>query len=71
MLAPDDPKWLHRDDDLKPPIQAWIHRAHYVGPSGGRPADELHGTTGLERSRPMPGSSAAGCSCQTRTSAGH
>ena len=49
MLAPDDPKWLHRDDDLKPPTQAWIHRAHYVGPSGGRPADALHGTTGVER----------------------
>ncbi len=49
VLAPDDPKWLHRDDDLKPPIQAWIHRAHYVGPSGGRPADALHGTTGVER----------------------
>ena len=49
VLAPDDPKWLHRDDDLKPPTQAWIHRAHYVGPSGGRPADALHGTTGVER----------------------
>ena len=49
VLAPDDPKWVHRDDDLAPPTQAWVHRAHYVGPAGKRPADELHGTEGFER----------------------
>ncbi len=49
VLAPDDPKWVHRDDELEPPTQAWIHRARYVGPRGRRPADELHGTTGLTR----------------------
>jgi len=49
VLAPDDPKWVHRDDELVPPTQAWIHRARYVGPQGRRPADELHGTQGLER----------------------
>ena len=49
VLAPDDPKWVHRDDELQPPTQAWIHRARYVGPRGRRPADELHGTTGLAR----------------------
>jgi glycosyltransferase involved in cell wall biosynthesis len=49
VLAPDDPKWVHRDDDLQAPTQAWVHRARYVGPKGRRPADELHGTTGLER----------------------
>jgi len=49
VLAPDDPKWVHRDDELAPPTQAWVHRAHYVGPVGKRPADELHGTEGLER----------------------
>ncbi len=49
VLAPDDPKWVHRDEDVQPPTQAWVHRAHYVGPSGKRPADELHGTEGLER----------------------
>ena len=43
VLAPDDPKWVHRDDELAPPTQAWVHRAHYVGPVGKRPADELHG----------------------------
>ena len=36
VLAPDDPKWVHRDDDLAPPTQAWVHRAHYVGPAGKR-----------------------------------
>jgi glycosyltransferase involved in cell wall biosynthesis len=49
VLAPDDPKWVHRDDELTPPTQAWIHRSHYVGPEGRRPAEELHGVTGLER----------------------
>ncbi len=49
VLAPDDPRWIHRDDDLAPPSQAWVHRARYIGPSGRKPAEELHGTTGLER----------------------
>jgi glycosyltransferase involved in cell wall biosynthesis len=49
VLAPDDPKWVHRDDELEPPTQAWIHRARYVGPRGRLPAQELHGTQGLER----------------------
>ena len=49
VLAPDDPKWIHRDDELQPPTLAWVHRARYVGPKGRRPAEELHGTTGLDR----------------------
>jgi glycosyltransferase involved in cell wall biosynthesis len=49
VLAPDDPKWVHRDDELEVPTQAWVHRARYVGPRGRRPADELHGTAGLAR----------------------
>jgi glycosyltransferase involved in cell wall biosynthesis len=49
VLAPDDPKWVHRDDDLIPPTQAWIHRVRYVGPKGRLPAEELHGLQGLER----------------------
>ena len=49
VLAPDDPKWIHRDDELPPPTLAWVHRARYVGPKGRKPAEELHGTTGLER----------------------
>jgi glycosyltransferase involved in cell wall biosynthesis len=49
VLAPDDPKWIHRDDELRPPTLAWVHRARYVGPKGRKPAEELHGTAGLER----------------------
>ncbi len=49
VLAPDDPKWIHRDDELQPPTQAWVHRARYVGPRGRKPAEELHGSTGLAR----------------------
>ncbi len=49
VLAPDDPKWIHRDSDLRVPTQAWIHRVHYVGPKTRRPAEELFGTSGLDR----------------------
>ncbi len=51
VLAPDDPKWVHRDDDLAMPTLAWIHRTRFIGPKGRKPAEELHGTTGLERYR--------------------
>ena len=51
VLAPDDPKWIHRDEELEPPTLAWVHRARYVGPIGRKPAEELHGTTGLERAQ--------------------
>jgi glycosyltransferase involved in cell wall biosynthesis len=49
VLAPDDPRWIHRDDELQPPTLAWVHRARYVGTSGRKPAEELHGTQGLQR----------------------
>jgi len=49
VLAPDDPKWIHRDEELQPPTLAWVHRARYVGPKGRKPAEELHGTQGLVR----------------------
>ena len=49
VLAPDDPKWIHRDDELLPPMLAWVHRARYLGPKGRKPAEELHGTAGLEK----------------------
>ena len=51
VLAPDDPKWIHRDDDLPPPTLAWVHRVRFIGPRGRRPAEELHGRSGLERYR--------------------
>jgi glycosyltransferase involved in cell wall biosynthesis len=49
VLAPDDPRWIHTDADERPPTQAWVHRVRYLGPSGRRPAEELHGTQGLVR----------------------
>jgi len=49
VLAPDDPKWLHRDDELRPPTQAFVHRARYFGPRARLPAEELHGLEGPER----------------------
>jgi glycosyltransferase involved in cell wall biosynthesis len=49
VLAPDDPKWVHRDEELRPPTQAWVHRVRFLGPGGRKPAEELHGLEGLER----------------------
>ena len=50
VLAPDDPKWIHRDPGLRVPTQAWIHRTRYVGPRARKPAEELRAAEGgLER----------------------
>lgn len=49
VLAPDDPQWIHRDEALRVPTQAWVHRARYLGPVGRKPAEELHGKEGLAR----------------------
>ena len=49
VLAPDDPKWLHRDDELVPPTQAFVHRARYLGPKARLPSVELHGLEGGEK----------------------
>ncbi|HZG36365.1 MAG TPA: glycosyltransferase family 4 protein [Gaiellaceae bacterium] len=49
VLAPDDPKWIHEDAELRVPTQAWVHRARYVGPRGRKPAEELHGKQGVSR----------------------
>jgi glycosyltransferase involved in cell wall biosynthesis len=49
VLAPDDPKWLYRDDELAVPPQATVHRVRYVGPRGRLPAEELHGLDGIDR----------------------
>ena len=49
VLAPDDPKWVHRDPDLRVPTQAWVHRARYLGPRARKPAEELRAAEGLEK----------------------
>jgi glycosyltransferase involved in cell wall biosynthesis len=49
VLAPDDPRWLHRDEGLTLPPDATVHRARYLGPSGRKLAEDLHGVTGLQR----------------------
>jgi glycosyltransferase involved in cell wall biosynthesis len=50
VLAPDDPKWVHRDADLRVPTQAWVHRVRYLGPRARRPTEELRAaSSGLER----------------------
>ena len=49
VLAPSGLNWIHEDAELRAPTQAWVHRARYLGPKGRKPAEELHGTEGLER----------------------
>jgi glycosyltransferase involved in cell wall biosynthesis len=49
VLAPDDPNWIHRDPEPAMPTQALVHRSRYLGPRGRRPAEELHGRTGVDR----------------------
>jgi glycosyltransferase involved in cell wall biosynthesis len=49
VLASEDPRWIHRDDDLAPPTQAWVHRVRYFGPEGHKPGEELPARTGLDR----------------------
>jgi glycosyltransferase involved in cell wall biosynthesis len=47
VLAPEDPKWVHVDGELRAPTQAWVHRARFLGPSHRKPAEELHGKEGV------------------------
>jgi glycosyltransferase involved in cell wall biosynthesis len=49
VLAPDDPKWVHTDNDLRVPTQAWVHRTRYLGLRAQKPKEELRSADGLER----------------------
>ena len=49
VLAPDDPKWVHRDESLEAPAGVTVHRARNIGPRARRPAEELHARRGLDR----------------------
>ena len=51
VLAPDDPKWVHRDESLSPPEGVMVHRARNLGPRARVPRDELYGRRGIERAR--------------------
>jgi glycosyltransferase involved in cell wall biosynthesis len=49
VLAPDDPKWLDRDESQPLPERAVVHRARNIGPASRRPGEELYGLRGLGR----------------------
>ncbi|HEY3069490.1 MAG TPA: glycosyltransferase [Gaiellaceae bacterium] len=49
VLAPDDPKWLDRDESQPLPPRAVIHRAKNLGPKARRPGEELYRLRGPER----------------------
>jgi glycosyltransferase involved in cell wall biosynthesis len=49
VLAPDDPKWVHRDASLRPPAGVPVHRVRNYGPPARLRADELFGTGPLDR----------------------
>ncbi len=41
VLAPDDPKWVHRDESLEPPASVTVHRVRNRGPRARMRADEV------------------------------
>ena len=49
VLAPADPKRMHRDDSLVEPPQATVHRVRNLAPRVHRPGPELHAARGPER----------------------
>lgn len=49
VLAPDDPKWLHRDPTLASPATVTVHRARNIGPRSRLPGEELRAARGLDR----------------------
>jgi glycosyltransferase involved in cell wall biosynthesis len=49
VLTPDDPRWLYQDKETEIPQSITVHRARYLGPSGRRPSEELHGLRGVNR----------------------
>jgi len=51
VLAPDDPKWLHRDEELRPPTPAISARARGCRP---RSCTVSPGRTGSSRTRGSP-----------------
>ena len=51
VLAPDDPKWVHRDASLRVPEGVTVHRARNLGPRARIPGHELYGRRGLDRLR--------------------
>ncbi|HWH55442.1 MAG TPA: glycosyltransferase [Gaiellaceae bacterium] len=55
VLAPDDPKWVHRDHEARPPTQAWVHRAPFHGPRGRIPSEDLYKLEGADRLRYQAG----------------
>jgi glycosyltransferase involved in cell wall biosynthesis len=51
VLAPSDPKRMHRDDSLVAPPQATVHRVRNLAPRVHRPGPELQAAHGLGRLR--------------------
>jgi glycosyltransferase involved in cell wall biosynthesis len=51
VLAPADPKRMHRDESLAEPPRAIVHRVRNLAPRVHRPGPELQAAHGLERLR--------------------
>jgi glycosyltransferase involved in cell wall biosynthesis len=51
VLAPEDPKWVERDDSLQAPPGVRVHRVPYLGPRTRVRGEELRGRRGLPRAR--------------------
>ena len=49
VIAPDDPKWVHRDESLREPVGVAVHRVRNVGPPARLARDVLYGARPFER----------------------
>ena len=49
VLAPDNPKWVHRDESLREPAGVTVHRVRNVGPPARLARDALYGARPFER----------------------
>ena len=69
VLAPDDPKWIHRDDDLPTPTLAWVHRVRSSARAAASRPRSCTGRRASSATRGRRACSAGACSFPTRTSA--
>jgi glycosyltransferase involved in cell wall biosynthesis len=49
VLAPDDPKWIYRDESLRAPDKVTVHRTKNFGPAARLPSEDLYGAGSFER----------------------
>ena len=67
VLAPDDPKWIHRDDELQPPTRRGCTGPATSARGGASRRRSCTAAQGSTRARHARALGSAACSCPTRT----